>query len=101
MDLTSTQPSPSEPLDVAELLAVYPSPVDQLDVDELLGALWLKLDQVPDPLHRLHLLRTALHGVTGEVARTVDACREVAVTWELIADATGCNSKQAAQARYR
>ncbi len=100
MDLISTQPSPSEPLDVAELLAEYPDPVDQLDVDELLGALWLKLDQVPDPLHRLHLLRTVTHGVAGEVGRTVDACREVAVTWDLIADAIGLNSKQAAQARY-
>ncbi len=83
-----------------DLDATRPSPSDQSDVDELLGALWLKLDQVPDPLHRLHLLRTVTHGVAGEVGRTVDACREVAVTWDLIADATGCNSRQAAQNRY-
>jgi hypothetical protein len=85
MDITGTQPSPS----------------DRIAVDEALGALWIALDAVPDPLHRLHLLRVAQHGITGELARTVDACREVAVTWELIAEATGCNSKQAAQARYR
>ncbi len=83
-----------------DLISTQPSPSDQSDVDELLGALWLKLDQVPDPLHRLHLLRTVTHGVDGEVGRTVDACREVAVTWDLIADAIGLNSKQAAQARY-
>jgi hypothetical protein len=84
MDLTSTQPSPS----------------DREAVSMCLGALWIALDAVPDPLHRLNLLRTALNGVTGEVERTVDACREVAVTWDLIATATGLNSKQAAQARY-
>ncbi len=84
MDLTGTQPSPS----------------DQRAVSSALGNLWLTLDAVPDPLHRLHLLRTALNAVKGDVERTVDACRDVAVTWELIADALCLNSKQAAQARY-
>jgi hypothetical protein len=77
-----------------------PSPSDVDTISECLGALWIALDAVPDPLHRLHLLRAAMLGVTGEVDRTVDACRDVAVTWDLIAEATGCNSKQAAQARY-
>jgi hypothetical protein len=77
-----------------------PSPSDLIDVQAALGALWIALDAVPDPLHRLDLLRAALNGVTGEVERTVDACREVAVTWDLIASALGLNSKQAAQARY-
>jgi hypothetical protein len=77
-----------------------PSPSDRIAVDEALGALWIALDAIPDPLHRLDLLRTALNGVHGEVERTVDACREVAVTWDLIADGLGLNSRQAAQARY-
>jgi hypothetical protein len=84
MDLNSTQPSSS----------------DRTAVQEALGRLWTTLDGIPDPLHRLDLLRTALNGVTGEVERTVDACRDVAVTWDLIASALGLNSKQAAQARY-
>ncbi len=83
-----------------DIEVTQPSPSDRLAVDEALGALWIALDAVPDPLHRLELLRPAMLGVTGEIGRTVDACREVAVTWELIADATGCNSKQTAQARY-
>ncbi len=84
MDLTSTQPTAA----------------DQDDVLCALGRLWTTLDGIPDPLHRLNLLRTALNGVTGEVERTVTACREVAVTWDLIANALGLNSRQAAQARY-
>jgi hypothetical protein len=80
--------------------ATQPSPSDQSDVDELLGAIWLKLDQVPDPIHRLRLLRGIAHGVAVTIDRTVIACRDVAVPWTLIADATGLNSKQAAQARY-
>jgi hypothetical protein len=83
-----------------DLEATRPSPSDQREVDELLGALYIKLDQVPDPLHRLHLLRTVDNGIGGEINRTVDVCREVAVTWELIADALGLASKQTAQARY-
>jgi hypothetical protein len=80
---------------------VSPAPADVAAVQAALGSLWSALDAVPDPLHRLHLLRAAMLGVTSEVDRTVDACREVAVTWDLIADATGCHSKQAAQYRYR
>jgi hypothetical protein len=78
-----------------------PGPADVEAMQDALSSLWVTLDAVPDPLHRLHLLRAAMLGVTSEVARTVDECRELAVTWELIAEATGCNSKQAAQARYR
>ncbi len=77
-----------------------PSPSDRDDVLAALGRLWTTLDGIRDPLHRLDLLRTALNGVTGEVERTVGACREVEVTWDLIASALGLNSKQAAQARY-
>ncbi len=77
-----------------------PSPSDQHAVTCALGRLWATLDGIPDPLHRLDLLRTVLNGVNGEVERTVDACREVAVTWELIADALGLASRQTAQARY-
>jgi hypothetical protein len=81
--------------------STHPAPADVDAMQCALGNLWITLDAVPDPLHRLELLRAALLGVTGEVERTVDACREVAVTWELIAAAIGLNSKQAAQARFR
>jgi hypothetical protein len=83
-----------------DLNSTQPRPCDQRAVSSALGNLWIELDAVTDPLHRLHLLRTALNSVTGEVERTVDACREVAVTWDLIAEGLGLNSRQAAQARY-
>ncbi len=76
---------------------------DRYDIDEVMDGvqiLWMAINDVPDPLHRLHLLRIALHGLHGEVDRTVGECRDVAVTWDLIAKALQLNSKQAAQARY-
>jgi hypothetical protein len=77
-----------------------PSASDRDAVYAQLGTLLSTLHAVPDPLHRLDLLRSSLDGVTREIERAVEECRDVAVTWELIAHGLGLNSKQAAQARY-
>lgn len=77
-----------------------PSANDRDSVYAQLGALLSTLHAVPDPLHRLDLLRSSLDGVNREIERAVEECREVAVTWELIAHGLGLNSKQTAQARY-
>jgi hypothetical protein len=60
----------------------------------------ITLDAMPNPVHRLDILRTIQNLITGETERTVDACRALDVPWATIADATGMNSKQAAQYRY-
>ncbi len=65
-----------------------------------LGTLLSTVHAVPDPLHRLDLLRSCLDGVTRETERAVAECREVAVTWDLIAEGLGMASRQAAQQRY-
>ena len=77
-----------------------PTDADRDTLRRALGALFIALDDVPDPLHRLALVTSALHGLQGEQERTVAACREVQVPWQLIADAASLNSKQAAQARW-
>jgi hypothetical protein len=77
-----------------------PSPSDRDAVYAQLGTLLSTIAAVPDPLHRLDLLRSCVDGVDRGTEIAVAACREVAVTWELIADGLGLNSRQAAQARY-
>ncbi len=77
-----------------------PTNADRDAVYAQLGTLLSTLHAVPDPLHRLDLLRSSLDGVTREIELAVAECREVAVTWDLIAHGLGLNSRQAAQARY-
>jgi hypothetical protein len=84
MDLSDTRPAASD------RDAVYAD----------LGTLLSTIHAVQDPLHRLDLLRSSLDGVNREIECAVEECREVAVTWELIANGLGLASKQTAQARY-
>jgi hypothetical protein len=77
-----------------------PSTSDRDAVYAQLGALLSTIAAVQDPLHRLDLLRSARDGVDRGTDIAVAACRDLAVTWELIADGLGLNSRQAAQARY-
>ncbi len=77
-----------------------PTASDRDTVYAQLGTLLSTLHAVTDPLHRLDLLRSSLDGVNREIERAVAECRDLAVTWDLIAQGLGLNSKQTAQARY-
>ncbi len=83
-----------------DLAATTVSPTDRDNALTSIGALMITLDTIPDPLHRLQILTTITNMIDGETMRTVNECRVVDVPWALIADATGLNSKQAAQYRY-
>ncbi len=77
-----------------------PSASDRDSTYAQLGTLLSTIHAVTDPLHRLDLLRSAQDGVAREIELAVAECRSLAVTWDLIADGLGLNSRQAAQARY-
>jgi hypothetical protein len=72
--------------------------------DELDAAIFDGLDDDFGPVVRqldtLRALRCFADALTREVAEQARHSRERGATWEQIAAATGCNSKQAAQARY-
>jgi hypothetical protein len=77
-----------------------PTTADRDAVYAQLGTLLSTIAAVPDPLHRLDLLRSCVDGVDRGTEIAVAACRDLAVTWDLIADGLGLASRQTAQQRY-